>query len=193
MEGRGERSMTEYADVKLREWFHAYDAFRTKYDEFARKADPYLSDPTISEGAKATVRTALNAALACGDLFPGAGLASTMSVTALKGVSKTDKFLKWMRVPLRKKKEGETSKLQVLDLTPDVGLRTSLGFQMMELCSFGFLPMRTIEGLMQANHDVPRIWRAYKNIRKIAEEKARISDEERNAIAIFEQGEEGTV
>ncbi len=189
MEGNRERGMMESADMSLRESIKAYDSFRAEYDDLARRAETYLNDPTISEGAKATLRTSLNAALACGDLFVGFGLPSTLSATVLKGVSKADKILKWMRVPLREKKEGDTSKLQVLDLTPDVKLRTSLGFQLLEICSAGFLPMRSLEGLMQMKHDIPRVWRAYKRIREIAAAKATISPEVQNAIDVFSSNE----
>lgn len=177
--------MTEHIDVKLRESFEAYAAFRREYDALAARAEPYLTDPDITAGTKAAIRTSLNAALACGDLFPGVGLASTFSATALKGVSKVDTLLKWLRVPLRKKREGETSRLEVLDLTPDVRLRTSLSFQLLELCSAGILPMRTIEGLMQANHDVPRVWKAYKRIREIAAAQAELKPDVREAIDLF--------
>lgn len=177
--------MMESADMSLRDSIKAYDSFRAEYDALAKRAEPYLNDPTISEGAKASLRTALNAALACGDLFVGLGLPSTISATVLKGVSKADKILKWMRVPLREKKEGDTSKLHVLDLTPDVKLRTSLGFQLLEICSAGFLPMRSLEGLMQMKHDVPSIWRAYKRIREIAASKTAIAPDVQNAIDVF--------
>ncbi len=192
MEGNRERGMIESMDLSLRESFKAYDSFRAEYDALARRAEPYLNDPTVSEGSKAAVRTALNAALACGDLFPGVGLASTLSATTLKGVSKADKILKWLQVPLRKKTDGKSSGFQVLDLTPDVKLRTSLGFQLLELCSAGLLPMRTIEGLMQMNKDIPRVWRAYKRIREIAAAQAAIEPKVQNAIDVF-SSDEGTV
>jgi hypothetical protein len=175
----------ESADLSLRESVKAYDSFRAEYDALARRAEPYLNDPTITEGAKASLRTALNAALACGDLFVGLGLPSTLSATVLKGVSKVDKILKWMRVPLREKKAGDASTLQVLDLTPDVKLRTSLGFQLLEICSAGFLPMRSLEGVMQMKHDIPRVWAAYKRIREIAAAKATIAPDVQNAIDVF--------
>ena len=185
MEGNRERGMMESADLSLRESIKAYDSFRAEYDALAKRAEPYLNDPTIAEGSKAAVRTALNAALACGDMFPGVGLASTLSATTLKGLSKADKILKWLHVPLKKKTDGKSMGFQVLDLTPDVKLRTSLGFQLLELCSAGMLPMRTIEGVMQMNKDLPRVWRAYKRIREIAAAQAVITPEVQNAIDVF--------
>lgn len=184
--------MVERVDMTLRETFEAYEAFRAKYDDLAARAEPYVNDPTIGAGTKAAIRTSLNAALACGDLFAGLGLASTFSATALKGASKADKALKWLRVPLGKTTEGFLSTLAALDLTPDVKLRTSLGFQFLELASVGILPMRSIEGLKQMNHDVPRVWNAYKRIREIAAAKAEIAPDVRAAIDVF-QPEGGNV
>ena len=178
--------MMERADMSLRETFEAYEAFRAKYDDLAAHAEPYLNDPTIAAGTKAAIRTSLNAALACGDLFAGLGLPTTFSATVLKGVSKADKTLKWLHGPRGTKPEGRPSMLAALDLTPDVKLRTSLGFQLLELCSAGFLPMRSVEGLMQINHDVPRVWRAYKRIREIAAEKSVIKPDVRAAIDVFQ-------
>ena len=185
--------MMESADLSLRDSVKIYDEFRAKCDEIARQAEPYLNDPTISEGSKAAIRTSLNAALACGDLLMTAGIATSLSATALKGVAKLDKLAKWFHRSNQKDKDGKTSAIQSFDLTPDVKLRTSIVFQILELCSAGVLPMRTVEGLMQiAGHDLARIWRAYKRIREIAAAKAKIAPDVQNAIDVF-QPEGGTV
>jgi len=184
--------MMESVDMSLRDSILAYDQFRTKYERLVEEMEPYLNDPTVAEGTKAAIRTSLNAALACGDLSMSLGLPFTFSATVLKGVAKLDKLAKWFHGPAKKDKDGKTSAIQAFDLTPHVKLRTSVFFQILELCSGGFLPMRTIEGVMQMNKDIPRVWAAYKRIREIAAAQAVIEPKVQNAIDVF-SADGGTV
>lgn len=180
------RTISEWADAKLRENLAVYDQFRTKVDEWRELAQPYLDDPAISEGTKAAIRSFINTGIAIGDMFPGYGLAVSGGADLAKTIARAEYRAKRAYVKWVEGGDPNAVKMSVLDLTPDVKLRTALGSELLELCFAGFLPSHAIEGGIQLWKDVPRMRKAYERIRAIAAAQAEVSEQEREAARVFD-------
>jgi hypothetical protein len=183
--GAMERRAAGWADAKAREYFGTYDRFRAEMDRWSESARPYLEDPDIPVGAKAAIRTALNAGIAIGDLFPGYGLVLSGGADAAKAVARAEYHAKRVYVRWIEKGNPNDVKMSAFDLTPDVKLGWALGSELLEMCAAGFLPTHAVEGTMQLYHDWPRMKKAVRRIREIAAAQARVSAEQKAAMATF--------
>lgn len=137
-----------------------------------------FGDPVVAEGARAVVRTAINAAVAVGDLFPGVGLALSGGADLAKAIARAEL---WARRAYVKNVEGgdpRAVKMSSIDLTPDVSLRLAVGSELFECFSAGFLPTHAIEGGIQLWHDLPRMRKAYERLRSLGPGGERVIDVE---------------
>jgi len=149
------------------------------------KLEILASDPAVREGGEATLRTAINAAIAIADTFPGAGAVGSWGADAAKVWTRYEHMKKIAEAAARGEDTSKVKK-SVLDLTPDVSIKVAVGSEALELISADVFPTHAIESTMQLKHDWPRIKKAAERAREIFSGEATVKPDEAAAAAAFD-------
>ena len=178
MPERGEMGMPEMLSSR------EVQALIEKAKVIKAKLEILADDPAIREGAEASLRTAINTAIAVADMFPGVGMAASWGADAAK-VWARFKYMEDRAKALAEGKDPSKVKMSPVDLTPDVSVEVALGTELLELVSMDMMPTHAIESAMQLKHDLPRIKKAAKKLRDALRTETTVKPDEAAAAETF--------
>jgi hypothetical protein len=126
-------------------------------------------DPEVRTGSEAAFRSALNIAISCVDVVPGAGEVASWGADLLKIIEEIQYRQKKREV---EKAGGDVSQIQrkKYNLTPDVHLLLATSTEALEALSFFTFPTHAFETLNQLWYDIPRMIKGARRARALLEE-----------------------
>ncbi len=141
--------------------------------------------PEIKEGSEAAFRSALNVAISCADVVPGAGEVASWGADALKVVEEIRHRHKQVEA-LQRGKDPTKVKREKYNLTPDVSVYITTLTEGLEFLTFFTFPTHVIETVGQLWFDIPRMYRGIKKAREALVKIRAQRERARKAAAQFD-------
>lgn len=141
--------------------------------------------PEIKEGSEAAFRSALNVAISCADVVPGAGEFASWGADALKVVEEVRHRHKQAEA-LQQGEDPTKVKREKYNLTPDVHIFVTTLTEALEFITFFTAPTHAIETMGQLWFDIPRMYKGIKKTREVLEKIRAGREKARKAAAQFD-------
>lgn len=124
-----------------------------------------MKHPEIKEGSEAAFRAAINVAISCADVVPGAGEVASWGADALKVIEEVRHRHKQAEA-LQRGENPTNVKREKYNLTPDVHILVTTLTEALEFITFFTAPTHAIETVGQLYYDIPRMYRGIKKARE---------------------------
>ena len=121
--------------------------------------------PEVKEGSEAAFRAAINVAISCADVVPGAGEFASWGADALKIIEEIRHRSK-QKEALERGEDPTKVKREKYNLTPDVSVYVTTLTEALEFITFFTAPTHAIETVGQLYYDIPRMYRGIKKARE---------------------------
>lgn len=150
--------------------------------EIQETSKEFMQHPEILEGSEAALRSALNVAISCADIVPGAGELASWGADALK-VFEDIQFRIKQKDAITRGENPLTVQHKKYNLTPDVHVLVATLTEALEFVTFFTAPTHAIETTFQLWYDIPRIGKGIRKAREVLvhirkrREQARIAAE----------------
>lgn len=125
-----------------------------------------MKHPEVKEGSEAAFRAAINVAISCADVVPGAGEVASWGADALKIIEEV-RYRKEQKEALERGENPLKVKRKKYNLTPDVHIFVTTLTEALEFITFFTAPTHAIETASQLYYDVPRMYRGIKKAREV--------------------------
>lgn len=121
--------------------------------------------PEVKEGSEAAFRAALNVAISCADIVPGAGELASWGADALKIIEEVRHRSK-QKEAIERGEDPTKVKREKYNLTPDVSVYITTLTEALEFITFFTAPTHAIETVGQLWFDAPRMYTGIKKARE---------------------------